>query len=192
MDVDPLVVRLRAGDEAAFATLVHRYERQLLAHAECLLHNRAVAEEVLQDTWLAVYEGIDRFEGRSSLLTWITRILVNRAASTVVREFRTVPLGGAAIDELQRTAPVNEAFVAETADDVDDRVTAEQMIQTVRRVLPQLPEAERTLWTMHDVEHTPAADVAGKLGLSPANQRVRLHRARARLRSHLAPQLGRW
>ena len=192
VDDDPLVVRLRAGDEAAFTTLVHRYERQLLAHAECLAHSHAVAEEIVQETWLAVYEGIGRFEGRSSLLTWITRIMVNRAASTVVREFRAVPLAADDIDILRRTGSVDDAVVAACADDIDNRVAAEQMIQTVRRVLPQLPEAERTIWTMHDVEHLPAADVTRKLGLSPANQRVRLHRARLRLRRHLEPQLGRW
>ncbi|UPK73873.1 sigma-70 family RNA polymerase sigma factor [Nocardioidaceae bacterium SCSIO 66511] len=189
MDVDPLVDRLRRGDEAAFVTLVDRYGRQLLAHAERLVQSHAVAEEVVQDTWLAVYQGIDRFEGRSSLLTWINRILARRAASTLAREARDLPVQSERLDELapRVTADSN----ARAADAVDDRLVAQQVLNTVVRVLPQLPEAQRSVWTMHDVEHATTSEVSARLGLSASNQRVLLHRARTRLRRHLEPDL-RW
>lgn len=181
MDADQLVVRLRLGDEAAFTTLVRRYGPRLLAHAECLVRSRAIAEEVVQETWIAVYTGIGRFEGRSSLLTWITHIMVNRAATALGRENRAVPLRG---EQPDREAAYSDA--------VDDRLTAHQVMRTVVRVLPQLPEAQRSVWTLHDVEHASTSEVADRLGLSPANQRVLLHRARTRLRRHLGPELGRW
>ncbi|UYM05958.1 RNA polymerase sigma factor [Solicola gregarius] len=190
MDADPLVVRLRTGDEAAFTTLVRRYERHLLAHAEFLVRNHAVAEEVVQDTWTAVYTGIQRFEGRSSLLTWITRILVNRAATALGRERRATPLGTDELDRLARPSGVGHEYTG--ADAVDDRLTAQQAMRTVVRVLPQLPDAQRSVWTLHDIEHATTSEVAARLGVSASNQRVLLHRARTRLRRHLGPELGRW
>ncbi len=93
-----LLDALRAGDEAAFATLVTRYHMRLLRFAESLVPSRAVAEEVVQDTWLGVVRGVHRFEGRSSVKTWLFRILINRARSAGVHEPRTVPLDDDALE----------------------------------------------------------------------------------------------
>jgi RNA polymerase sigma-70 factor, ECF subfamily len=193
MDADAeLVDRLRAGDEAAFATLVQRYHPPLLRLAQSTVGSRAVAEEAVQDTWLAVVRGVDRFEGRSSLKTWLFHILVNRARSAGGREART----GGLHDELDEAGPFDAAGRwAEPpevwADRVDDRIVAQHLADRVTGLLVQLPEVQRQVVLLRDVEGLPAKDVAALLGLTDVHQRVLLHRGRARLRALLEAEVGR-
>ena len=189
-----LVDRLRVGDEAAFRALVQRHHLRLLRLAESLTPSRAVAEEVVQDTWLAVVRGIDRFEGRSSVKTWLLRILVNRARTAGARESRSVPL-----DPLPGPAVPGERFAATGAwatpptpwaEEADDRVVAERLAARVRASLSALPPGQRQVLLLRDVEGLPAQEVCELLGVSDGNQRVLLHRARARLRDILDGEMA--
>jgi len=173
-----LVARLRAGDEAAFAFLVDMYGRSMLRVARLYVRDRAAAEEVVADTWLAVLRGIDRFEGRSSLRTWIFSILVNLAKTRGVRESRTVPFSALAGDDAESGEPSvpGDRFLPAgspwpgTWSSVFDRA------------IEGLPEMQRRVVTLRDVEGWPAGEVAELLGISDENQRVLLHRARTKLR----------
>ena len=183
-----LVERLRAGDEAAFVTLVRRYQSPLLRVAEATVGSRAVAEEVCQDTWLAVLRGVERFEGRSSFKTWLFRILLNRARTSVGREQRA----GRPDDEVERfdasgawaTPPV------QWSDRVDERLVAEDLARRVHELLPSLPDQQRQVVVLRDVEGLEPGDVASLLGVTDGHQRVLLHRGRARLRSLLSAEMG--
>lgn len=185
-----LVDRLRGGDEGAFAELVRRYHASLLRLAEATLGSRAVAEEAVQDTWLAVVRGVDRFEGRSSFKTWLFRILLNRARSAGSREHRA---GGRheELDAVERF-DANGAWAEPPepwADRVDDRLVAAQLAERVRHLLDRLPAGARQVVLLRDVEGLPAQDVAALLGVTAGNQRVLLHRGRARLRQLLTAEM---
>jgi RNA polymerase sigma-70 factor, ECF subfamily len=187
-----LVDALRAGDEQAFATLVSRHHTRLLRFAESLVPSRAVAEEVVQDTWLGVVRGIDRFEGRSSVKTWLFRILINRARTAGAREPRNAVLDPD--DVLEGRFGASGAWEQPPepwADAVDARLVADELAQRVKECLPQLPEAQRQVLTLRDIEGIDAAQVCELLGVSAGNQRVLLHRARARVRSILDDEMGR-
>ena len=186
-----LVLALQAGDEAAFATLVRRYHARLLRLAQTMVPSRAVAEEVVQDTWLGVVRGIERFEGRSSVKTWLFRILVFRARTAGSREPRTLPLDDT--DPLEDRFGANGAWSTPPApwsDAVDDRLAAEELARRVRHHVPELPEAQRRVLVLRDVEGLGADDVCAVLGISAGNQRVLLHRARTRLRAALEAELA--
>ncbi len=191
MDDVGLVEALRAGDESAFATLVRRYQPSLLRLAESLVGSRAVAEEVVQDTWLGLVRGVERFEGRSSLKTWLFRILVNRARSAGSREQRAgrpdaVEDIGVSFDGsgAWSTPPVPWAERAE------DRLIAERLAHRVHALLPQLADSQRQVVVLRDVERLPPDEVAALLGISDGNQRVLLHRGRARVRALLEAEIG--
>jgi RNA polymerase sigma-70 factor (ECF subfamily) len=190
MDDDAdLVTRLRAGDEAAFVELVERYQPRLLRLAQATVGSRAVAEEVCQDTWLAVVRGVARFEGRSSFKTWLFRVLLNRARSAVNRESRAVRLD----DEVDERFDASGAWATPPvpwAERVDDHLVAVQLADRVRALLPQLPDAQRQVVVLRDIERVDADDVAALLGISDGNQRVLLHRGRARLRALLTDEMG--
>lgn len=190
-DDGALVARLQAGDEAAFGLLVRRYQPQLLRLAEATVGSRAVAQEVTQDTWLAVVRGVDRFEGRSSFKTWLFHILLNRARTTVGKEQRA---GRPAED-------VGERFDATGAwadppepwsDRADDRLVAAQLADRVRELLPRLPDVQRQVVLLRDVDGLPAGEVCQLLDLTEGNQRVLLHRGRARLRALLEEEVTSW
>ena len=186
-----LLDALRAGDEQAFASLVSRYHPRLLRFAESLVPSRAVAEEVVQDTWLGVVRGIDRFEGRSSVKTWLFRILTNRARSAGAREVRTLPLGDDEVLQGRFAASGAWSQPPEPWDDaVDARVVADKLAGRVRECLPRLPDAQRQVLVLRDIEGIAADDVCDLLGVSAGNQRVLLHRARARLRALLESEMG--
>jgi RNA polymerase sigma-70 factor (ECF subfamily) len=189
-----LVHRLRAGDEAAFAALVRRYQAQLLRLASTFVPSRAVAEEAVQETWLGVVRGIERFEGRASVRTWLFRILMNQARTAGVREHRSIPvdLGDEAAVPPGRFDGSGEWATppAPWTDDVDARLDATALAGRLADLLPELPTAQRQVFTLRDVEGMSAAEVCEVLDLTEGNQRVLLHRARSRLRGMLEAQMG--
>lgn len=190
-----LVARLQAGDEAAFVSLVRRHHAAMTRFASAMVPNRAVAEEVVQDTWLAVVRGVERFEGRSSLRTWLYRILVNRARSTGAREHRSLPVDltpAATVDPARFDAAGHwvEPPQPWTDDVVVERVAAAGMARRAMELLDALPPAQREVVLLRDVDGLAAAEVCDLLGLSEANQRVLLHRGRAGVRRLLEAELG--
>jgi RNA polymerase sigma-70 factor, ECF subfamily len=185
-----LVDRLRSGDESAFVELVRRYQPRLLRVAEATVGRGSVAQEVTQDTWLAVFKGIDRFEGRSSFKSWLFSILLNRARSAARREDRAgrpdSTIGDERFDANGAWAQPPEPW----ADRAVDRLVAAQLLTRVHDLLAMLPEAQRQVVVLTDVEEVPAAEVASMLGLTEGNRRVLLHRGRARLRQLLAAEMS--
>jgi RNA polymerase sigma-70 factor, ECF subfamily len=196
-----LVAGLRAGDESVFAELIDAYGEAMLRIATGVLSSSAVAEEVVQETWLAVFTGVHRFEGRSSLRTWIFRILMNTANTQRTRDARTLPfsdLGPELSDDEPAVDP--ERFLPADhhrwpgqwssppqpwQSDPESRVLAAETLQVVRGVLDTLPMGQRTVVTLRDVQGWTSEEVSEVLGLSRGNQRVLLHRARSRLRAAL-------
>jgi RNA polymerase sigma-70 factor (ECF subfamily) len=194
MDADaPLLMRLRDGDEEAFVTLVERYHSSMIRLALSYVSSQAVAEEVVQDTWLAVLRGLGRFEERSSLRTWVFTILVNRARTTGVREARSVPVAdpGPVVDA-SRFGP-NGAWAVPPepwAEDAENRIDAVKLSGLVRGGLDGLPGRQREVVVLRDVEGLSSAEVCQVLAISEANQRVLLHRGRSKLRQVLESELG--
>ncbi|MEA2972907.1 MAG: hypothetical protein QOG82_1365 [Actinomycetota bacterium] len=199
LDDADLVARLQAGDEQAFVLLVDLYHAPLLRLASTFVPSRAVAEEVVQDTWLGVVRGIHRFEGRSSLKTWLFRIVVNRARTAGVRERRETPTDRPDSYSSGEPAVPPERFNAgggwsspptPWSDDAEDRIVARQTAAKVSRHLNLLPDRQRQVVVMRDFEGLPATEVCTILGITEANQRVLLHRGRSRLRNMLERELG--
>ena len=184
-----LVERLRAGDESAFIELVKRYQARLIRVAEATVGSRAVAEEVTQDTWLAVMRGVERFEGRSSFKTWLFHILLNRARTAIGREQRAGRPEGDLEERFDASGAWSKPPVP-WSEQVDDRIVADVLAARVRALLPQLPDAQRHVVVLRDVEGVEPGEVASLLGISDGNQRVLLHRGRARLRDLLTAQIG--
>jgi len=199
---DPaLLEALRARDEEAFVEIVSRHHRSMLRVAALYASSPAVAEDVVQETWLAVLNGLDRFEGRSSLRTWIFGILVRRARTGGQREARFVPFSSLAQQETAGgESAVEPRFFADTASSwaghwvsnprpwtgrVDQRLLTAETHAHVRRAIEALPSAQRAVIVLRDVEGWSAAAACEALQLTPGNQRVLLHRARARVRTAL-------
>lgn len=190
VDDTTLVERLRSGDETAFVELVNRYQTRMLRLAEATVGSRAVAEEVTQDTWLGVFRGVDRFEGRSSLKTWLFHILLNRARTAAGREARA----GRPDDDIGDRFDASGAWITPPepwAEQAENRLVAEQLAARVQDLLPQLPEAQRQVVVLRDLEGTAPTDVCTLLGITDGHQRVLLHRGRARLRDLLDQEMGR-
>lgn len=184
-----LVDRLRAGDEAAFVEVVRRYQTRLLRLAQATVGSRAVAEEVCQDTWLAVVRGVERFEGRSSFKTWLFRVLLNRARTSASREWRAGRADDSVVDRFDADGEWAEPPVP-WSDRVDDRLVAERLARNVHDLLPSLPEQQRQVVVLRDIEGLDSAEVSALLGITDGNQRVLLHRGRAKLRECLTVELG--
>jgi RNA polymerase sigma-70 factor (ECF subfamily) len=184
--------RLRAGDETAFVHLVDRYQQPMLRFAHSLVSNRAVAEEAVQDTWMGVVRGLERFEGRSSFKTWLFRILANRARSAGVGEYRHVPVEpGRAVDSaFFDHAGAWRTPVQSWGDEADERLDAVKLAPFLRAALDGLPERQRQVVLLRDVEGLSSDDVCDVLEISAGNQRILLHRGRNRLREALLPAMG--
>ena len=185
--------RLRDGDEQAFTALIERYNASMLRLAMSFVTSRAVAEEVVQDTWLAVLRGLDRFEERSSLRTWLFTILVNRARTTGVREARSVPVGdaGPAVDASRFGPSGGWAVPPEHwIEEAENRIDAVKLSELLRIGLDSLPVRQREVVLLRDVETLTSAEVCQVLAISEANQRVLLHRGRSKLRQLLETELG--
>jgi RNA polymerase sigma-70 factor (ECF subfamily) len=180
-----LLVRLRSGDERAFVSLVRRYQEQMLRLATSFVPNQAVAEEVVQDTWLALLRGLDRFEGRSSLKTWLFSILVNQARTTGTREHRSVPVPDPepAVDPARFDAAGGWADPPEHwVEAAEGRLEAGKLADRLRALIDELPARQRQVVLLRDVDELSSEEVCSVLAISDGNQRVLLHRARSRLR----------
>ncbi len=189
-----LVAALRAGDEQAFMELVDRYHAQMTRIALMYVRTRAVADEVVQEAWLGLLNGLDRFEGRSSLRTWLFRIVANIARTRAVREARSVPLSSVFDPEGDEPAVDPSRFDAGhwstppspwAATPEDIAVSAETMA-TIAAAIAELPANQRVVVQMRDVDGFTSEEVCDALDISAANQRVLLHRGRARVRAALA------
>jgi RNA polymerase sigma-70 factor (ECF subfamily) len=200
-----LIAQLRLGNETAFRTLVKRHDGAMRRVAFSYVRDASVADEVVQETWLAVIRGLDRFEARSSLKTWIFSILVKRAQSRGVRERRTTPFSalatydeetGATVDP-ERFLPADHAAAGYWAltpnrffELPEDRLLAEETTRLVAEAISRLPTRQQQVISLRDVDGWEADEVCESLGLSAANQRVLLHRARSAVRSELEEYFG--
>ena len=193
-----LLERLRAGDELAFESLLGEYGASMLRIARLYVRTQAVAEEVVQDTWLRVLQSLDGFEARSSLRTWIFVILANVARTRAEREGRSMPMASVD-DDTEPSVPQERFFpgshprwagmwstLVDSWDGVpDEHLLGEEAREQLRRVVDKLPQNHAAVFTLRDVEGWPADEVCSFLGLTPENQRVLLHRARAKIRAAL-------
>jgi RNA polymerase sigma-70 factor (ECF subfamily) len=195
-----LVAALREGDEAAFAALVDRYHASMVRLAQMYVSSRAVAEEVAQEAWLGVLNGLDRFEGRSSLRTWIFRIVTNIAKTRGQREARSIPFSavedptaeGEPAVEPERFRPSSDRWAGhwtsyptrwETLP--EGRLLSGEALERLRLAIEALPPAQREVMTLRDVEGWSSEEVCNTLSLTETNQRVLLHRARSKVRRAL-------
>lgn len=193
IDEAVLLERLRAGDEEAFVALIRQHHQVMVRIARPYVPSESVAEEVVQETWLAALRGLPSFEGRSSVKTWLYAILLNRARTTGPKERKYVP-----IEEPERAVDAGRfnrdgswsSPPAHWADDAEDRVRAERMNKSMRVAIDQLPSPQRDVLTLRDVEGLTAADTCQILSLRQSHQRVLLHRARSRLRNVLEGEFG--
>ncbi len=188
LDERELLYRLRAGDEAAFAALVERHHASMVRVARGYVRTRAVAEEVAQEAWLGLLRGLETFEGRSSLRTWLFRIVVNRAISTGVRERVHVPVDDRELEADDGRFSQDGWWVAPPvhwADEAVDRLSAPELAERVRTAIEHLPAQQRQVVTLRDVEGLSSMDVCEVLGITEGNQRVLLHRGRTRVRTEL-------
>jgi RNA polymerase sigma-70 factor (ECF subfamily) len=186
-----LVARLCDGDERAFVILVQLYQMPMLRLARSMVDDDAVAEEAVQDTWMSVVKGIERFEARSSLKTWLFRILVNRVRSAHSNEQRRAPRRAPSVDPsfFDSSGQWAQPVVA-WDEDVDDRLVADSIVPALRTALDRLPSRQREVVLLRDVEGLSGEEASEVLGLRASNQRVLLHRGRAGLRGMLTAQMG--
>jgi RNA polymerase sigma-70 factor (ECF subfamily) len=191
-----IVAALKRGDQRVFAELVDAWSPGLMRMARMYLRDRAVAEEVVQETWIAVLRGIDRFEGRSSLRTWVFRILMNTAKTRGQRESRSVPFSAAGGGDEPSVDP--DRFLEDGRWRIGPGEWAtpeEELLQDETRdeilaAIEELPQQQRAVITLRDVEGFPSDEVSELLDITPGNQRVLLHRARAKVRAAIESRLG--
>jgi len=191
-DESALVSALRAGDERAFARLVDDYSPGMRRLALTFVRTPALADDVVQEAWLGVLRGIDGFQGRSSLRTWIYRIVANIARTRAVREARTTPFSSFEHEEGPSVDP--ERFDRgghwSAPPEPWRRVLDAEARALVEQAIAALPETQRQVITLRDVEGWSGAEVCNVLALSETNQRVLLHRARSKVRAALEAYLG--
>lgn len=203
-----LVEALLAGDETAFGALVQRYNRAMIRLAMAYVPSRAIAEEVVQEAWLALVRGLSGFRGHSSLKTWLFGILLNHAKTKGTRESRSIslsaleapgsrtPSGRQGVDWLQ----LRDGAAADLTPiwgrsalglSPEDRALGSELRLSLERAISLLPPAQRAVMVLRDVEGWTSGEVCDLLGITPENQRVRLHRARLRIRKALESYLRR-
>jgi RNA polymerase sigma-70 factor (ECF subfamily) len=191
MEDEALLERILAGDRDAFRDLVGRYQQSLVRLARYYVKSEATAEDVAQDTWIAVMAGLEKFEGRSSFKTWLFRIAANRARKTGTREFRVInvdpvdPVSSARFNEGGMWTEVPVPFT----ELVHDRLANAEALEACRKAIRDLPEPQQSVVTLRDVEGLTTKEVSGLLDLSEANTRVLLHRGRAKVREMLEESL---
>jgi RNA polymerase sigma-70 factor (ECF subfamily) len=203
-DDSAVVEALRRGDEQVFAALVPMYHAALLRLAMSYVATREQAEDAVQETWLGVLNGIDRFEGRSSLKTWIFRILVNRAKTKGVREHRSIPFSALeadgegperSVDPARFQASGKQAGAWSSPPDSWESVPEERLLSAEARTVVDdaiavLSPMQRAVITLRDVRGFTAPETREVLGLTDANERVLLHRARSKVRARLEEYLA--
>ncbi len=204
VDETTIVNLLRAGDEAIFTSLVEQYHASLVRLANLFVQDGNIAEELAQETWLAVLQGLNRFEGRSSLKTWIFTILTNKAKTRGQREKRTLAFTD--VEEALHASPqptvdpkrfndpsaekwpehwTTESKPASWRGIPEDQLISQETMKLISRAIAELPENQRAVITLRDMHELPSDEVCNVLGISETNQRVLLHRARARVRQAL-------
>ena len=204
-DDEQLLLALRRRDEQAFTTLVDRYHARLVRLASLFVANQAVAEEVAQETWIGVLQGIDRFEGRSSFRTWLFRILTNQAKRRGQREARLIPFAAfsqADVDDgepavaPERFLPANDEWAGHWVsypqnwrELPEEEFLSQETRALVQQAIAALPLNQRMVITLRDVEGFPSAEVCNALAISETYQRVLLHRARSKVRGQLEQYL---
>jgi RNA polymerase sigma-70 factor, ECF subfamily len=194
---------LRAGDEAAFIALVRRHHPAMVRVAQIYVGNRSIAEEVTQDAWVGALNGLERFEGRSSLKTWLFRIVTNLAKTRAVREGRTIPFSALrtpenvpepAVDAGRFRSPDDPRWPGHWASKPqewpEERLLAAETQEVVDVAIDALPASQRAVIVLRDVEGWTSEEVCNALELSETNQRVLLHRARSKVRKALEAHLG--
>jgi RNA polymerase sigma-70 factor (ECF subfamily) len=196
---DGLLEALRRGDEASFLALVEKYQGPMLRVGRIYLKDPAMVEEVVQDTWLDFLEGLGRFQGRSSLKTWLFTILTNNAKTRGKRESRSLAfsqLGGVEMDEPavdpQRFLPPGQRWAGHWAQkpqpwgrSIEEDVLSHELLMRIEAAIDGLPAAQRTVISLRDVDGWSSEEVCNVLDISETNQRVLLHRARSRVRQVL-------
>lgn len=196
-DEEDLLRRLRAGDENAFAAVLDRYDGPLRRVAASFVRTPTAVEEVVQETWLALVKGIGGFEGRSALGTWLFRILVNRARTRGVRDSRQINFS--ALEEDQRPAVEPSAFgedgrwrsaPARLESDPEGRLLSAELRGELIAAIDALPEQQRVVVTLRDVVGLTSTEVCEMLEITEVNQRVLLHRGRARCCAALTAEAG--
>jgi|SRR5271157_1729539 len=196
-----MVEALRSGNEGAFVSLIDQYHASMLRLAMVFVSSQAVAEEVVQEAWLGVLQGLDRFEGRSSLKTWIFRILTNRAKTRAQREGRSVPFSSLPEFNSDLTEPAVEpdrfrgpdqqwpghwvSFPHRWDEIPEERILSQETLTRIQEAIDTLPHGQREVIVLRDVEGCSSDEACNLLGVSEANQRVLLHRARSRVRRAL-------
>jgi RNA polymerase sigma-70 factor (ECF subfamily) len=200
-DQPDFLARLRRGEEQAYRTLIKRFHGSLTGLAASIIGSRAQAEEVVQDAWLAVFAGIDRFEGRSSLVTWLFSIVLNRARTRATREGRLVglpalmegtPPGGRAVDAAEFKPDGHWIEAPRLWDEMHPEriVGGRQLWEHVMEAIERLPAGQRAVIMLRDIEGCDADEACALLEISAENQRVLLHRARGRVRQTIDAVTG--
>ena len=200
-DDGQIVEALKRGDEDAFEHLARRYHPMMVRLARGFVRDDDSAEDVAQETWLAVLGGIGKFEQRGSLKSWIFSIVANRAKTRAVRDARTVPFSTLANEELSHQEPAVDPArfqgpdgrypqhwrqpLTPWADDPEVRITSAETLREVREAIETLPPAQRSVVVLRDVAGHEAADICNILGISETNMRVLLHRGRSKIRARL-------
>jgi RNA polymerase sigma-70 factor, ECF subfamily len=207
-DDEHLVALLRTGDESAFAALVDRYHASMLRLAVLYVRDHPVAEEVVQEAWLGVLRGLERFEMRASLKTWIFRIVVNRAKTRAMREHRSIPFSALWDPDAEPYKPAVEperfwptdaprwpggwvSMPASWGDLPEERALSQEMVSLIRVAIDALPPTQRAVVNLRDVQEFTADEVCNVLGISQTNQRVLLHRGRSKVRRRLEQYMTR-
>lgn len=191
-----LIAGLRDGDEDVFSLVLKEWSPGMLRVARSYAGGDACAEEVVQDTWIAVIQGIAGFEGRSALKTWVYRILINTAKKRGITEHRTVPMTDLPTVDPSRFRDADDPHPGHWRKDSapepwpEERVLAAEVQEIIAKTLETLPERQRTVITLRDVEGYTSDEVCALLGISPGNQRILLHRARATVRGRLEEYHG--